>query len=178
MQAACVAATVAVACGTLLRRRRCRSTATYTSTIDVTDGAATAAATAATGLDEAGLESERETIARLSRRLAEAEAAVATAVKFRAEERAGRIAAQRSLQEAVVEARSAAGGAYGFTPIGVMESCFSNRCGTPRQSGIAPAVRGRIKMAAHVPAAAFEDLEAYSHGTCLPPAAVVVCAPP
>jgi hypothetical protein len=35
--------------------------------------------------------------------------------------------------------------------------------GTPRQSGIAPAVRGRLVMESHVPLEAFEGLEQYTH---------------
>ncbi|KAG1652447.1 hypothetical protein FOA52_012182, partial [Chlamydomonas sp. UWO 241] len=53
--------------------------------------------------------------------------------------------------------------AFPLHPIGTMQSCFSQRNGTPRQPLLAPLARCRLKLAPDVPAACLEGLELYSH---------------
>lgn len=48
-------------------------------------------------------------------------------------------------------------------PIGRVESCFGEKFGTPRQSGLVPEARGRIVFSDEVPAGACRGLEDFSH---------------
>eukprot|EP00891_Asterochloris_glomerata_P002146 jgi/Astpho2/2146/e_gw1.00040.230.1_t len=48
-------------------------------------------------------------------------------------------------------------------PIGVLESCFSQRSGTPRQPLLVPAARARLRLSPHVPPASLEGLTEFSH---------------
>ncbi len=48
-------------------------------------------------------------------------------------------------------------------PIGRVESCFGEKFGTPRQSGLVPEARGRIVFSKEVPAGACRGLEEFSH---------------
>lgn len=48
-------------------------------------------------------------------------------------------------------------------PIGRVESCFGEKFGTPRQSGIVPEARGRIVFFDKVPLGATRGLEGFSH---------------
>lgn len=48
-------------------------------------------------------------------------------------------------------------------PIGRIESCFGEKFGAPRQSGIVPEARGRIVFSDEVPAEACRGLEEFSH---------------
>ncbi len=47
--------------------------------------------------------------------------------------------------------------------IGRVESCFTEKFGTPRQSGIVPSARGRVVFSDEVPAGACRGLEEFSH---------------
>lgn len=48
-------------------------------------------------------------------------------------------------------------------PIGTVESCFGEKFGTPRQSGIAPSARGRVVFSPEVDPGACRGLEEFSH---------------
>lgn len=48
-------------------------------------------------------------------------------------------------------------------PIGRVESCFGEKFGTPRQSGIVPEAKGRIVFSDEVPAGACRGLGEFSH---------------
>ncbi len=48
-------------------------------------------------------------------------------------------------------------------PIGRVESCFGEKFGTPRQSGIVPEAKGRVVFEDEVPAGACRGLEEFSH---------------
>jgi len=48
-------------------------------------------------------------------------------------------------------------------PIGRVESCFGEKFGTPRQSGLVPEARGRIVFSDEVPEGACRGLEEFSH---------------
>ncbi len=48
-------------------------------------------------------------------------------------------------------------------PIGVIESCYGEKFGTPRQSGIVPGARGRVVFSADVDTEACRGLEDFSH---------------
>ncbi|MDA7888584.1 tRNA (N6-threonylcarbamoyladenosine(37)-N6)-methyltransferase TrmO [Akkermansiaceae bacterium] len=50
-----------------------------------------------------------------------------------------------------------------MTPIGVVESCFGGKFGTPRQSGIVSSARGRVVFSDEVDAEACRGLEEFSH---------------
>ena len=52
---------------------------------------------------------------------------------------------------------------YPLRPIGRFRSSFSRRNGTPRQPRLVPLARGRLTLRRHVPPAALEGLEAFSH---------------
>ena len=101
-------------------------------------------------------------ILRLRAQLAVARADAAKAVRLRLEERAGRTAAERRLAQKTPDAATTG---TRFAPIGRLESCYTERRGTPRQGQLAPAARARLKLDASVvtPAAALEGLAAFSH---------------
>ncbi len=48
-------------------------------------------------------------------------------------------------------------------PIGRVESCFGEKFGTPRQSGLVPEARGRVVFFDKVPSEACRGLEGFSH---------------
>ena len=48
-------------------------------------------------------------------------------------------------------------------PIGRIESCFGEKFGTPRQSGLVPGARGRVVFSKDVPPGACRGLEEFSH---------------
>ncbi|GLD92790.1 hypothetical protein PINS_up001369 [Pythium insidiosum] len=81
--------------------------------------------------------------------------------KLRAQERSGRTNAEREAREAVQRQQEADG--YQFHSIGHVQSCFAERRGTPRQSALVPDARGRIKLRPHIPPAALECLDQFSH---------------
>ena len=61
-------------------------------------------------------------------------------------------------------AAPASGAGLTMVPIGHIESCFVNRNGTPRQPGLAPAARSRLRLRwGTAPAHTLEGLEEFSH---------------
>ena len=61
-------------------------------------------------------------------------------------------------------AAPASGAGLTMAPIGHIESCFVNRNGTPRQPGLAPAARSRLRLRwGTAPAHTLEGLEEFSH---------------
>jgi hypothetical protein len=109
------------------------------------------------------------------RRLAALTAECAKLRELRAAERAGRTAAERRLRHAQAsrpEPSSPSGSPNApavnlcsYRPIGVLESCYAERRGTPRQGLLVPAARARLRLDPRViqPAAALEGLEGFSH---------------
>ncbi|KAE8687563.1 Nef-associated protein 1 [Hibiscus syriacus] len=86
-----------------------------------------------------------------------------------AAERQGRIRAQQALRKAVVaqaqtESENSDTTSYPMAPIGVVQSCFSTRNGTPRQPLLVPLARACLIFdSTRVPPASLEGLEEYSH---------------
>ncbi|XP_017983823.1 PREDICTED: uncharacterized protein LOC18589121 isoform X2 [Theobroma cacao] len=84
-----------------------------------------------------------------------------------AAERQGRIRAQQALRKAVVaqpKCENSEMTSYPMAPIGVIQSCFSTRNGTPRQPLLVPLARACLVFdSARVPPASLEGLEEYSH---------------
>jgi len=54
-------------------------------------------------------------------------------------------------------------GPYQMSPIGVIESCYTEKFGTPRQSGIVPGSQGRVVLGEDVDPQAARGLEEFSH---------------
>jgi tRNA-Thr(GGU) m(6)t(6)A37 methyltransferase TsaA len=52
---------------------------------------------------------------------------------------------------------------FRMRPIGRVESCFDEKFGTPRQSGVVPEARGRVVFSGEVPPEATRGLEEFSH---------------
>lgn len=53
---------------------------------------------------------------------------------------------------------------WSFEPIGVVQSCFAEKFGTPKQGRISPNSRAVIKLSEHLDAPAMLDgLQAFSH---------------
>ncbi|KAJ0090377.1 hypothetical protein Patl1_14386 [Pistacia atlantica] len=83
-----------------------------------------------------------------------------------AAERQGRIRAQQDLREALARPKSqnVEQTSYPMAPIGVVQSCFSTRNGTPRQPLLVPLARACLVFdASRVPPASLEGLGEYSH---------------
>ncbi|CAN6460176.1 unnamed protein product [Victoria cruziana] len=82
-----------------------------------------------------------------------------------AAERRGRIRAQQELRKAVMlhESNKSEVVSYPLRPIGVVESCFSTRNGTPRQPLLVPLARACLVLEGQVPTEALEGLSGYSH---------------
>ena len=56
------------------------------------------------------------------------------------------------------------GDVFSMRPIGRIESCFTQKNGTPRQASLAPAARARLRLRWGTnPAHALEGLAAFSH---------------
>eukprot|EP00743_Colponemidia_sp_Colp-15_P008719 GILK01009495.1.p1 GENE.GILK01009495.1~~GILK01009495.1.p1 ORF type:complete len:357 (+),score=37.46 GILK01009495.1:43-1071(+) len=80
----------------------------------------------------------------------------------RQHERLGRIKAEKELRQRAHGAALKDG--FSFLPIGLMESCFKDRRGTPRQGLLASKVRGRLRIRANLnPAASLDGLSGFSH---------------
>ena len=77
------------------------------------------------------------------------------------DERAGRTAAERKLRN-FVQLKHAESG-YQMVPVATVESCFPNRCGTPRQGILVPGAKGRIVFSKSIPIESLHDLETFSH---------------
>ncbi|KAJ4709398.1 tRNA (Adenine(37)-N6)-methyltransferase-like [Melia azedarach] len=81
-------------------------------------------------------------------------------------ERQGRIRAQQALRKALAQSKSEnlEMASYPMTPIGIVQSCFSTRNGTPRQPLLVPLARACLVFdASRVPPASLEGLGEYSH---------------
>jgi hypothetical protein len=81
--------------------------------------------------------------------------------KLRAQERSGRTNAEREAREAIQRQQELTG--YAYESVGHVQSCFNERRGTPRQSMLVPASRGRIKFRTTIPPAALECVDQFSH---------------
>lgn len=64
-------------------------------------------------------------------------------------------------REALQQQQRASG--YTFDGVALVQSCFGERRGTPRQGVLVPAARAHLVFRASVPAAALEGLEQFSH---------------
>ncbi|DBA76679.1 hypothetical protein WJX79_005942 [Trebouxia sp. C0005] len=86
---------------------------------------------------------------------------------LRKEERAGRTRAEKRLRELTSQSPGAAlkegPTVYPLKPIGILESCFRQRNGTPRQPLLVPAAKARLKLRPGIPHACLEGLQGYSH---------------
>ncbi|XP_059460317.1 uncharacterized protein LOC132189590 [Corylus avellana] len=81
-------------------------------------------------------------------------------------ERQGRIRAQQALRKALAHPNSdnVESSSYPMAPIGVIQSCFSTRNGTPRQPLLVPLARACLVFDPNrVPPASLEGLGEYSH---------------
>ncbi|KAK3133385.1 hypothetical protein QOZ80_6AG0535870 [Eleusine coracana subsp. coracana] len=118
----------------------------------------------------------RRKCGRLAARVREMEASLAAATEKAAAERRGRVRAQQSLRKALGEqeprldegmpgkAPAPAPASYPMATIGIVQSCFSTRNGTPRQPLVVPLARATVVLdPARVPVGALEGLASYSH---------------
>ncbi|XP_057968881.1 uncharacterized protein LOC131158204 isoform X2 [Malania oleifera] len=99
-------------------------------------------------------------------KLRELELSLRASLEKCAAERQGRIRAQQALRKALIQPNSEnlELTSYPMMPIGIIQSCFSNRNGTPRQPLLVPLSRACLVFdAAQVPPASLEGLEGYSH---------------
>lgn len=83
-----------------------------------------------------------------------------------AAERQGRIRAQQALRKALLQQKTdnLEPTSYPMIPVGIVQSCFSTRNGTPRQPLLVPLARACLIFdPARVPPASLEGLEEYSH---------------
>ncbi|XP_031482132.1 uncharacterized protein LOC116252168 [Nymphaea colorata] len=101
----------------------------------------------------------------LENRVRELQKSLESALGKCAAERRGRIRAQQELRRAVMLHGSNKSEivSYPLRPIGVVESCFSTRNGTPRQPLLVPLARACLVLETHVPTEALEGLSGYSH---------------
>lgn len=111
--------------------------------------------------------------------LAESVETLSREVKARAAERAGRVRAERALREVELKLLTSAESAsrnedhavgmatssrlYPLATLGTFSSSFSRRNGCPRQPHLVKMARGRVNLHAHIPNAALEGLEEFSH---------------
>jgi tRNA-Thr(GGU) m(6)t(6)A37 methyltransferase TsaA len=100
------------------------------------------------GGDEAEMVEEEE----------EAEAKVGAASVKRA-----RVNASAPVAAAAAAAAAPPRGAFAMSPVAVVESCFEEKHGTPRQSLLAGAARGRLVLSERQHVQALEGLEEFSH---------------
>ncbi|CAL8461760.1 g1291 [Coccomyxa elongata] len=86
-------------------------------------------------------------------------------VAARSAERTGRIRVEKRLREQLSAPLNSAGpeGAFPFQPIGYLQSCFSQRNGTPRQPLLACNARAKLVLRPDIPVGCLEGLEQYSH---------------
>ncbi|KAI9125533.1 hypothetical protein K1719_002951 [Acacia pycnantha] len=102
----------------------------------------------------------------LNSKLRELEASLKSSVEKCASERQGRIRAQQSLRKALTQPKSenVEMNYYPMAPIGIIQSCFSTRNGTPRQPLLVPLARASLIFnTTRVPPASLEGLAEYSH---------------
>ncbi|KAJ6372434.1 hypothetical protein OIU76_026847 [Salix suchowensis] len=99
-------------------------------------------------------------------KIQELEISLNSCLQNSAAERQGRIRAQQDLRKALAEPKSEnlEQTSYPMTPIGLVQSCFSTRNGTPRQPLLVPLARACLVFdSARVPPASLEGLVEYSH---------------
>lgn len=99
-------------------------------------------------------------------KIQELEISLNSCMQKSAAERQGRIRAQQDLRKALAQPKSEnlEQASYPMTPIGVVQSCFSTRNGTPRQPLLVPLARACLVFdSARVPPASLEGLVEYSH---------------
>lgn len=102
----------------------------------------------------------------LDSKIRELEKSLKASLNNCASERQGRIRAQQALRKSLTEPKfeDLELTSYPMAPIGVIQSCFSTRNGTPRQPLIVPLSRAcLIFNSARVPPASLEGLGDYSH---------------
>ncbi|XP_059077723.1 uncharacterized protein LOC131049196 isoform X3 [Cryptomeria japonica] len=102
----------------------------------------------------------------LHKRIEELENSLQTALQNCLAERKGRIRAQQELRDAYTKKNcvDAKFTPYPMTPIGIVQSCFSTRNGTPRQTLLVPSARAcLILYSGGIPPAALEGLAEFSH---------------
>ncbi|KAJ3012912.1 UNVERIFIED_CONTAM: hypothetical protein HDU68_000971, partial [Siphonaria sp. JEL0065] len=78
-------------------------------------------------------------------------------------ERAGRIAAEKSIRENVVSIIEKSNVGFPSLVIGKVESAFVSKRGTPRQGLLVAGSRGILQFSKELPVEAFEGLDQYSH---------------
>ncbi|EFJ24236.1 hypothetical protein SELMODRAFT_271086 [Selaginella moellendorffii] len=103
---------------------------------------------------------------KLELKLVESDDALQISQKQRAEERTGRIRAQRDLRKNLMQCNvigKTPTSSFPMTPIGYMRSCYSTRNGTPRQPLLVTLAKSRLVLSSGVPAAALDGIEQYSH---------------
>nr|CCA14501.1 conserved hypothetical protein [Albugo laibachii Nc14] len=81
--------------------------------------------------------------------------------ELRQQERTGRTSAERKLCLRIQEVQAKTG--YRFHAIANVDSCFSDRRGTPRQGHLVPSSRAIIRFQRSVPPASLECLDEFSH---------------
>ncbi|XP_011018134.1 PREDICTED: uncharacterized protein LOC105121265 isoform X1 [Populus euphratica] len=99
-------------------------------------------------------------------KIQELEISLNSCMQKSAAERKGRIRAQQDLRKTLAQPKSEnlEQASYPMTPIGVVQSCFSTRNGTPRQPLLVPLARACLVFdSARVPPASLEGLVEYSH---------------
>ncbi|KAL6191517.1 hypothetical protein ACLB2K_037907 [Fragaria x ananassa] len=102
----------------------------------------------------------------LDSKIRELEKSLKASLKHCASERQGRIRAQQALRKSLTEPKvdDLELTCYPMAPIGVIQSCFSTRNGTPRQPLIVPLSRAcLIFNSDRVPPASLEGLGDYTH---------------
>lgn len=99
---------------------------------------------------------------RMRRAIASLRAQLARAHELRLQERAGRTAAERKARQPAVQGGQSE--LFRYRAIGRIESCFSERRGTPRQGMLAPAARSSLTIDRGViNPSSLEGLELFSH---------------
>jgi tRNA (adenine37-N6)-methyltransferase len=81
--------------------------------------------------------------------------------QLREEERRGRIKAEQSLRENLLQKQEKDG--YIYHSIGTLRSCYPTRNGTPRQPQLVPSGRATIKLSKHIPSSSLNSLDQFSH---------------
>ncbi|XP_061347506.1 uncharacterized protein LOC133293010 [Gastrolobium bilobum] len=102
----------------------------------------------------------------LNSKIHELEASLKSSLDKCASERQGRIRAQQALRKELTQPKSENVKLtyYPMTPIGIIQSCFSTRNGTPRQPLLVPLARACLVFnTTRVPPASLEGLAEYSH---------------
>ncbi|TDH65107.1 uncharacterized protein CCR75_007275 [Bremia lactucae] len=82
--------------------------------------------------------------------------------KARADERQGRIAAEKELRRVMDEKLDTSKG-YFVQPVGLIYSCFKACLGTPRQGSLAPSTRAKIIFHRSISPDTLDGLEQFSH---------------